>query len=232
MGGSGGGGTNDNGQYGAQGGAGGGALMIASSTKIVFDPQNKPTPSGSIWATGGNGGGRRCGGSGGAVRLVANNVTLQNPNNGGVIDVRANGGSYCKAGSGPSSGILRIETNDNRFNAGYLLGPSINSVPFSLNLPTQLQPNITVSKINGVTFNANPFSFPDTTINTNTPVPVIITATNVPLASTVTLYILSDTAANQTISVTLTGTDQASTATVNVTFPSGGSRGFVKAVFH
>jgi hypothetical protein len=111
-------------------------------------------------------------------------------------------------------------------------GPSIFSLPFALNLPTTPAPVVTVSSINGVAINANPFSSPDIAINTGSAVPVVITATNVPTASTVTLYILSDTQANQSIPVTLAGTIQSSTATVNVTFPSGGSRGFVKAVFH
>jgi hypothetical protein len=105
-------------------------------------------------------------------------------------------------------------------------------VPFALNLPTIPPPVITVTSINGVPINANPFSFPDTTINTSSPVPVVISATNVPVASTVTLYLLSDVQPNQNIPVTLTGNNQSSSATVQVTFPPGGSRGFVKAVFH
>ena len=51
----------------------------------------------------------------------------------------------------------------------------------------------------------------------------------VPTGATVKLYLLSDTSANQVIRVTLAGTTQASSATVNVTFPSGGARGFIKA---
>jgi hypothetical protein len=102
-------------------------------------------------------------------------------------------------------------------------------VPFALNLPTVPPPVIKVDSISGVTINANPFSFPDTTINTGSPVPVVIKATNLPTAATVKLYLLSDTSANQVIPVTLVGTIQTSSGTVNVTFPSGGTRGFVKA---
>jgi hypothetical protein len=90
---------------------------------------------------------------------------------------------------------------------------------------------ITVASINGTTINANPFSFPDTTINTGSPVPVVINATNLPTGATVTLYVISDSQANQAISVTLAGNTQASSGTVNVTFPPGGSRGFVKATW-
>lgn len=232
VGGSGGGGTNDNGQYGAQGGAGGGALMIASSTKIVLDSTSaggyaNNFVNGVIYAYGGSGGGRGCGGAGGAVRLIANSIIGQN-NNG--ININAGGGSACKVN--PQPGLARVEANTISWGDNYGSGPVVTSVPFALNLPSVPPPVLTVTSINGVAINANPFSFPDTTINTSSPVPVVIGATNVPIASTVTLYLISDVAANQAIPVTLTGTDQSSTATVSVTFPSGGSRGFVKAVFH
>ena len=125
-----------------------------------------------------------------------------------------------------------IESNSTNLSGGQVIGTSIVSVPYALNLPTAPAPVITVSSINGVAVNANPFSFPDSTINASGPVPVVITATNVPVASAVTIYLLSDTQPNQAIPVTLVGTNSASSATVNVTFPSGGTRGFVKAVFH
>ena len=228
VGGSGGGGINDNGQYGAQGGPGGGAILIASSTRIVFDSKTVGGHNGRILAFGGWGSDRGCGGAGGAVRLVANTITWIDNNN--HIQVQTQPGGACK--TPPSNGLVRIESNSTNFTSGNIVGTSIFSVPYALNLPTAPIPVITVSSINGVAINANPFSFPDTTINTGTAVPVVITATNVPLASTVTLYLLSDTQPNQTVTVTLTGTNAASSATVNVVFPSGGTRGFVKAVFH
>jgi hypothetical protein len=51
--------------------------------------------------------------------------------------------------------------------------------------------------------------------------------TNVPLTSTVTMYLLSDSGPDQTIPITLTGANLASTATVSVIFPSIGARGFL-----
>jgi hypothetical protein len=226
VGGSGGGGTNDNGQFGAQGGAGGGALLIASSTKITLDNQNKGGSNGFIVAYGGAGGGRGCGGSGGAVRLVSNSVVGANS-----FQINVNYQSSGACTTQATLGLARIESNATNISAGNIVGPSQFSVPYALNLPTAPLPVISVTSINGITINANPFSFPDATINTGAPVPVVITATNVPLASTVKMYLLSDKGPNQTIPVTLTGTNQASTATVNVTFPSVGTRGFVKAVF-
>jgi hypothetical protein len=225
VGGSGGGGTNDNGQYGSQGGAGGGAILIASSTKITLDGQGKGTAF--ILARGGSGGGRGCGGSGGAVRLVANTITAANS---AQIHVEVLGTGTCKVVN--DSGLARVEANSlNSVSAGIIGGQSIFSVPFAHNLPKVPVPIITVTSVGGMTINANPFSFPDVSINTGSPVPVVISATNVPTASTVSLYLLSDTQPNQTIPVKLTGNDQVSTATVNVTFPPGGTRGFVKAVF-
>ena len=226
VGGSGGGGTNDNGQFGAQGGAGGGAILIASSTKITFDGQGKGTAN--ILAYGGNGNGRGCGGSGGAVRLVSNSIMGANSFG---INMSTQGGGACK--SGPGYGLARIEANSTNFSSSDFAGATAVqfSVPYALNLPTAPLPVISVTSVGGIAINANPFSFPDATINTSSPVPVVITATNVPLTSTVTMYLLSDKGPNQTIPVTLTGTNTASTATVNVTFPSIGTRGFVKAVF-
>jgi hypothetical protein len=226
VGGSGGGGTNANGQFGAQGGAGAGAILIASSTKITLDSQGQGGYNGYILAWGG-GGNQGCGGSGGAVRLVSNLIIGVN---GFRIDVTTNGGTNCK--TAPSYGLARIEALSTNLSSNNVSGPSNFSVPYALNLPTAPLPVISVTSIGGIAINANPFSFPDATINSSSPVPVVITATNVPLASTVTMYLLSDSGPDQTIPVTLTGTNQASTATVNVTFPSIGTRGFVKAVFH
>lgn len=227
VGGSGGGGNDDNGGvWGAQGGAGGGALLIASSTTIRLD--GKDSNNGYIYARGGGGTGSTwCGGSGGAVRLVANSITGANSFR---IYVDTSGGNCSVA---PTPGLLRLEANSLTLfvNSGNFSGPYITSLPFALNLPTTPPPVITVVSVNGIVINANPFSFPDATINTNSPVPVVIQATNLPANATVTLYLDSDTSPNQAIPVTLTGNSQASTGTVMVTFPAVGTRGFVKATW-
>ncbi len=224
VGGSGGGGTNDNGQYGSQGGAGGGALLIASSTKITLDNQSKSTPA-YIFARGGFGT-RGCGGSGGAVRLMSNTIVGAGAYG---IYVDPLGSQYCKTAAG--NGLVRLEANTINYSLSAVYGPVVTSVPFALNLPTVPAPVITVSSVNGIAINANPFSFPDATINLSSAVPVVINATNVPITSAVSLYLLSDVQPNQNIPVILTGTNAVSTATVQVTFPPGGSRGFVKAIF-
>ena len=184
--------------------------------------------NGRIEAFGGGGGGRGCGGAGGAVRLVANTIIGTSSY---FIQVDGGGGWLgCKTAGAP--GLVRLEANNLNFSLGQITGTSgISSLPFALNLPTVPPPVIKVDTINGVTINANPFSFPDTTINTGSPVPVVIKATNLPTGATVTLYLLSDTQANQAIPVTLSGNAQASSGTVNVTFAPGGTRGFVKATW-
>jgi hypothetical protein len=236
VGGSGGGGTNDNTQYGAQGGAGGGGLLIATSTTItlssgpLFGVVNG-LDNGAIYANGGSGGSRGCGGAAGAVRLVANSI-VGTFNNGIVLS--AGGGAACMTNA--QAGFARVEANslnwtNNISAATGGAGSFVSSLPFSLNLPTTPPPVITVTSINGVAINANPFSFPDTTINSAAPVPVVVNATNIPLTATVTLFLLSDTSSNQSIPVTLQGTAASSAATVQVTFPSGGTRGLVKAAW-
>src|SRR6185437_9357937 len=173
--------TNDNGQYGAQGGAGGGALLIASSTTITLDA-SAGEGYGFIDARGGTGGNRGCGGAGGAVRLVANTIANKGPS---VITTSELGGVAC--GSSPQNGVVRLEANS-LSTPSEVFGTLITSLPFALNLPKAPPPVITVASIDGVAINANPFGFPDKTINTGSPVPVVIQATNLPTGATVTLY--------------------------------------------
>jgi hypothetical protein len=138
---------------------------------------------------------------------------------------------FCK--TNPQPGLARLKANTLGFSGigDEGSGPVVTSLPFSLNLPTAPASVITVASINGIAINANPFSFPDATINSATPVPVVINATNLPVNAAVTLYLLSDASPNQAIPVTLTGNNTTSTATVQVTFASGGTRGFVKATW-
>jgi hypothetical protein len=226
VGGSGGGGVNDNGRFGAQGGAGAGALLIASSGTIRLDGDNAQITSkawdGRIEAFGGAGTSDSGGGAGGAVRLVANSIVGADN-----YYIQVDGG-----GSGGAPGIIRIEANNINYGSGNTTGVSpIFSAPFDLNLPTAPPPVLRVVSVNGLAVSSNPFQFPSVTINTSASVPVVINATNVPLTSKVTLYVLSDKGPNQAIPVTLAGSNTSSTATVPVPFPPVGSRGFLKAVF-
>jgi hypothetical protein len=200
------------------GGAGGGAILIASSTQI--------TVTGLIDASGGAGpinyGGA---GSGGAVRLVANAITESNINVGGA---GCHGGCDAKGNGG--DGIARLEA----FNQVVPHGEGrtfLVSIPYNLALPVGGPSTLSVTSINGVSINANPFSFPDTTIATGTAVPVVISGVNIPSGTTGNLYIFSENTPDQVIPFTLTGTPQSTSATVNVPYPAGGSRGFAKAIW-
>jgi len=166
----------------------------------------------------GNSGG---GGSGGAIRLVANTI-----NNQGTIYVNGGNGQTTLGYGG--GGLVRFEaftvTGVNGVAGG--LGFALSSIPYNLSLPAGGPSTLGVSSVNGVSVNANPFSFPDATINTSSAVPVVISGTNIPSGTTGNLYVFSESAPDQAFPFTLTGTLQSTTATVNVSYPSGGSRGF------
>jgi len=203
--------------YCAGGGAGGGAIMIASSTKITI------SSGGLINAQGGQGAcNYAAGGSGGAIRLISNTIT-----NSGTVYLAGGGACYGTAGG---AGIVRFEGLT--VSVGAVNGTTaLTSIPYNLALPVGGPSTVTVTSVNNISINANPFSFPDTTITTGSAVPVVISGVNVPSGTTGNLYIYSETAADQIIPFTLTGTLPTTTATVNVPYPSGGSRGFAKAVW-
>jgi hypothetical protein len=225
--------------YGAGGGAGGGAILIASSTSIIVN--------GSIRANGGNGspgnapggcgavGASGAAGSGGAVRLVAPTVGGT-----GILSVRGgnpNGAFGVETASGIAAspdGAIRIETFSDAFR-GTLAGPFAIGTPFSLFLPTTPPPSITVSAVNGIDLAQPPtgkLTTPDAIIDTLSPVQITIQASFIPPGTVITLHVFSDNNTDQTVQTTpLLGTLQSSTATANVTFPSGFSLNFVKATW-
>jgi hypothetical protein len=187
-------------------------MLIASSTQISL------TGNGStgIFANGGSGYSVGGGGGGGAVRLVANTLSIVN------FGITVAGGANNGGG-----GIIRLEG----FTVTGGIGGAIISTPVSISLPTGGTSTISVTKVNNIAINANPFSFPDVTINTGSPVPVIISGVNIPPGTTGNLYIYGETTADQVIPFTLTGTLQSTVATVNVSYPSVGSRGFAKVTW-
>ena len=200
---------------GAIGGAGGGALLVASSGTITIN--------GSIVARGGQGS-QGGGGAGGAVRLVAN--TIQG---GGSVNV-AGSPSACGGQGAGGAGFARFESNN--LGGVSVSGPTTRSTPFALNLPTTGPPSIKVSSINSQPINANPFAFPDITINTATQVPIVVQAQNVPLGTTAKIYIFSETGQDKVVNIgPLTGTLASSTATTMIIYPPGGTRGYVKATW-
>ncbi len=211
IGGSGGGGaitTNSAGSHGG-GGGGGGAILIASSTSITI--------RGAIPATGGQGGGGGAG-AGGAIRLVANSIAITV----GSLQVGSNFGT--------SPGVIRIETFQ-------YTGPTLVPVvsPSGLFLPAGPNPSIRIASIAGIPIPANPtgsFTVPDAAINTSSAVPVVIEARNIPAGTIVKLRLFSEQGPDQILDTSpLAGTSAISTGTASAVFPSGYSRGFVRATW-
>jgi hypothetical protein len=227
VGGSGGGGgynPANNGVLEAGGGAGGGGIMIASSTRIVVN--------GTINANGGNpgAGSNRCaaGGSGGAIRLVSNAILGS-----GNLTAVGGGTGQCGVSSG-GPGVIREESTSTFF-TGSVSGTVAQSAPFRLLLPTAGSPSANVISINGISITPNPNTFPDITINTSSPVPVVIQTQNIPANATLTLTILDENNVADTIvqapPLTNCTASNVCTTTVNVTFPFGGSYGLSKVTW-
>ena len=128
--------------------------------------------------------------------------------------------------------MARLEAYTISFTGSFNQTPYAEGVPFSntafaQTIPSVPPPSLQVTKINGVAITENPFGFPDLIINTDQPVPVVITGHDVPLGTVPMLTILGETADQDNLPCTggLTGTLATSSCTMNVTFPYGGSRG-------
>lgn len=219
---------------GSGGGAGGGAILIASSTSITF-------ASGTITANGGAGGigavagncgdpfGAGGGGSGGAIRLVAPVISGS-----GTLSAISRNPNMCGQGGLGGPGLIRLEAFQQTCNCGLNNTPTRFATPFAVFLPTAL-PSVRVVSVAGAPVSQNPsgsFQIPDVIINSGASVPVVIEARNVPVGIVVSLHLFSETGSDQFVdSPPLSGTDQLSTATVSVGFPSGFTRGFVRATW-
>lgn len=231
IGGSGGGGAvAPTGQSGASGGGGGGALLIASSTKI--------TVTGALRANGGNGSGdagactfpgfeRLSGpGSGGAIRLVAPEIT-------GSGTIEAKSGLYlCSFGLEPFGvGRIRLEAFTQSFTGTFNPSPSLTSAPGPVTATSNPAlvnlPALTISAVGGVAAPGTPggsYTTADVALpqGTTNPVPVTLTAANIPVPATFTVKVIpSSGAPTTTSSGQSSGTFASSTATASVTFPSG-----------
>src|SRR6266446_5215285 len=207
---------------------GAGALLIASSTTITL--------SGTIRARGGNGAtgpnpsaGFGGSGSGGAVRLVANIV-----GGNGTIDVNGGdriggffggSGGFFFNGAG-SAGRLRLESFTNTAVLNFVAVPPT-TISSSLPNPAVLAnaPTLRISSIAGV---ATPgvaqgsFVTPDITLpaGTTNPVPVTITAANIPVGTVVALTVQGFVGTVSSVTATLGGTAASSSATASLTIPT------------
>jgi hypothetical protein len=206
IGGSGGGGGRSYSYTGTGGGGGAGAVLIASSGTISV--------TGTITANGGNGatatytGGSGGSGSGGAIRLIANTIS-------GNGTISANGGTHSAAGG---NGRIRIETYN-------LTRTSGTSPTYSFGKPGSVfvanTPSLQITSIGGTSVPSGAegsYLTPDITLSSSTtnPVSIGISAANIPVGTSVSVYAMPQFGSASSASVTLSGTDSSSTATASL----------------
>lgn len=224
IGGSGGGGSGQrNGRNGGGGGGGGGAILIASSGTI--------TVNGGIYANGGNGGIYMYGwdnltypggggGSGGAIRLVADKIAGN-----GSIEAKGGGGGVAQYnwtnGAPGGYGYVRLEANVNYRTQG--TNPWFSGALPSYAVYPSTLPSLKIVSIGGVPVPEIPkgdFNTPDMQLpyGTKNPVSVVVSATNIPLSTTVAVRIMGAMDAD-TLAVNcsaLQGSFESSTTTASV----------------
>ncbi len=206
---------------GCGGGAGGGALLIASSGTIMVE--------GTIDADGGRPGFSGClyyggSGSGGAIRLMATAVT-------GNGDLYARGETFGTGGAA-ADGRIRIEAFSPSFLGTSEPAFEPPSPPGPLFLPVSATP-IRVATVNGVSVPENPraqFNPADVVIDASAPVTLEIEGRDVPVGTTVTVFMLTDYGEVVMVESTpLSGTFGSSTATAELAIPSGLSTFYLEA---
>lgn len=208
-------------QSGGSAGGGGGAIVLASSTKI--------TVTGSIMANGGIGAVSCAGvpdgghGSGGAIRLVAPQVT-------GPGMIHALGGS---AGACISAGAGRIRLEAFTLTFSGATSPTASTSPTpgpvtaASNPALTNVPTLSISSVGGIAMPSVPtgsYTTADVALpgGTANPVPVAVTATNTPLGSIFTVKVIPQSGSATTFNSSVsTGTFAVSTAIANVNFPAG-----------
>ncbi len=207
LGGSGGGGGNSHSFYSdfyaGGGGGGGGAILIAASTSIIVN--------GGIEARGGSPGGYAGSGSGGAIRLVASQISGS-----GSISTTPN-----------SPGRVRFDTYDNEFSGGVSGQFSSGFQPIIVPSAGQL-PQLTVTSVGGFPVSASPtgvLSTPDAVISAQqtSPMPVVVNCANLPLGTVITVSIRPMTGSPvSAVGANNTGTQASSSATISINIPRGG----------
>lgn len=224
----GGGGAGDTTIWGAGGAGGGGAIVIASTTQITI------SPGGMIRANGGAGNYSYSGscdrytggaGSGGAIRLVAPQLTHQ-----GLVEALG-GTASCTPYHVGIPGRIRVEcttcstpgTINPAASVTNTLGPvSAAGTPALTTLPT-----LTINTVGGLTAPASPtgayatadLTLPAATMN---PVTVTLTATNIPVGTIFTIRVLPEGEPMVPfLSTPSTGTFASSTASARVNLKPG-----------
>ena len=218
LGGSGGGGAGGAiGNYsGGGGGGGGGALLLASSTSITLGTSSSSVVLRANGGAGSNGQGSSGpiafdsggGGSGGAIRLIAPTLT-------GVGQLVAQGGA------GGAAGRIRLEASTLTY-TGSTTPLASTAFPLAV-FPPAGQPTLTIASIGGIAAPAMPsgsfLAAPDVLlpVGTTNPVPVVLTAGNIPLGTTIQVTATPQSGSKTSaLSSGLAGTLASSTATANI----------------
>ena len=209
----------------AGGGGGGGGLLIASSTEIIVD--------GTIRALGGASGTaagttpRGGGGSGGAIRLMAPTVSGS-----GTVNVSGGTGLTLLAGG---SGWIRIQAIKHGLRKDGTFTP-LSSVSFAapgIIFPPDDTPTLRITGIDGADAPELPtgsFESVDVVIDSSEEVTIDLEATNIPTGTTITLILIAEDGASESIESTeLDGTLSSSTATATATFVAGFTRITIRA---
>jgi hypothetical protein len=217
-GGSGGGGGGANGESsGGGGGGGGGAILIAASGTITVNGAVSANGGSGFNGTNGNyynGTGGGGGGSGGAIKLMATTIT------GGGPITATGGGHGCNrlCGQTGSSGRIRLE-------AVNVLRTASSNPAFTAGYPgdvfADVLPVLKIVSVGGVdapadlvgSFKQADIVFPRSVQN---PVDVVISASNVPEGSTVTVSVVPEWGSKTNKQAVLSGTYESSTATASV----------------
>lgn len=204
------------GYYAGDGGAGGGAILLACSGRISLN--------GGISANGGNGAGSgdyfptRCagGGSGGAIRLLASEIT-------GLGSLNAAGGSAGFCGSNGGEGRIRVEASSIDLDIIHSNPPWTFSLTPGPVFPDPTWPTLTATLIMGQPVPQDPLAGIETldvVVTDSTAVTVNIVATNIPEGTIVDVILTPAGGPADTVQSTpLAGTLALSTATASVTIP-------------
>lgn len=211
-------------EAGARGGGGGGAMLLAVSGTL--------TVNGNILANGGSGGVSQSlrygagGGSGGAVRLIASTLSGT-----GTIDFRGGDGGEATStgaqifgGGAGGNGRARLEADAYSFTGEVIPLTAVVSGPLPI-FPANL-PSVRITSVAGVTVSSNPVGDSDVVLPSSVlnPVTIGLSATDVPLGTTIDVIITPTNSSLVTVnSSALTGTVANSSATAEVTLPTGAS---------
>jgi hypothetical protein len=209
------------------GGAGGaGAILIASSTKIILNGgffQEQPVISargGDVyWVFNPRGGA----GSGGAIRLIANEITGQGwiLARGGVM---ANLANFPGGGNG-AHGIIRLETPKLTF-SGRTLPQAFYSLPGPVDINTH--PSLVITSIGGAAAPNPPVgslqASPDVTIPDiqSNQITITMTTKKIPVGTRIRLTVVAtDGSISEVVSDSVIGSFDSGSATATATLPAG-----------